>query len=165
MIISRPFNKAILFLMFLSIPALFVSCSTDDVVSVSDRNKSIPGQWEYEAITTDRAVDINGDGTVNIDLFNTQEIRQCLKDNPTLSKALHRNPPFTARSETGRYTAVPWPQFAKGDPNLYPPDKNDMNYGDFKIHLQRLRHSPRTIKSYINHIEKLESPKPSGTKS
>ena len=32
---------------------------------------------------TDKAVDINVDGTVNINLFNTQEIRQCLKDNLT----------------------------------------------------------------------------------
>ncbi|GGW50039.1 hypothetical protein GCM10007383_37440 [Arenibacter certesii] len=32
---------------------------------------------------TDRAVDINGDGTSNIDLFNTQEIKQCIKDNLT----------------------------------------------------------------------------------
>jgi site-specific recombinase XerD len=31
-----------------------------------------------------------------------------------------------------------------------------MNHKDFKIHLQRIRHSPRTIKSYIKHIEKLE---------
>ena len=31
-----------------------------------------------------------------------------------------------------------------------------MNPKDFKIHLQRMRHSPRTIKSYIKHIEKLE---------
>lgn len=31
-----------------------------------------------------------------------------------------------------------------------------MNHKDFKIHLQRMRQSPRTIKSYIKHIEKLE---------
>lgn len=31
-----------------------------------------------------------------------------------------------------------------------------MNPKDFKIHLQRMRQSPRTIKSYIKHIEKLE---------
>ena len=41
------------------------------------------GQWEYEAIDSNTAVDINGDGTVNVDLFNTNEIRQCLKDNLT----------------------------------------------------------------------------------
>ena len=38
-----------------------------------------------------------GDGTVNIDLFNTQEIRQCIKDNLTF---------FTERGvgEKGAYT-------------------------------------------------------------
>lgn len=41
------------------------------------------GQWEYEAIMSNTAVDINEDGTVNIDLYNTNEIRQCLKDNLT----------------------------------------------------------------------------------
>lgn len=47
------------------------------------RNEALFGQWEYEAIESDTAVDINGDGTVNIDLYNTNEIRQCLKDNLT----------------------------------------------------------------------------------
>jgi hypothetical protein len=60
------------------------SCnSDDDAVAESDRSQALLGQWEYTAIMTDKAVDINGDGTVNIDLFNTQEIRQCLKDNLT----------------------------------------------------------------------------------
>ena len=60
------------------------SCKTDDdEVSISDRSTALLGQWQYTAITTDRAIDINGDGTVNIDLFNTQEIRQCIKDNLT----------------------------------------------------------------------------------
>ncbi|MCM4166598.1 hypothetical protein KCTC52924_03538 [Arenibacter antarcticus] len=63
---------------------LFFSCSKDDnTISDSDRHQALLGQWEYQAIMTDRAVDINGDGTVNIDLFNTQEIRQCIKDNLT----------------------------------------------------------------------------------
>lgn len=31
-----------------------------------------------------------------------------------------------------------------------------MNQEDYRTHLQRLRHSPRTIKSYIKHLEKLE---------
>ena len=63
---------------------LFFACSNDnDNVSESDRAQALLGQWEYQSIMTDKAVDINGDGTVNIDLFNTQEIRQCLKDNLT----------------------------------------------------------------------------------
>lgn len=63
---------------------LFFSCNNDNgSVSESDRNQALLGQWEYQAIMTDRAVDINGDGTSNIDLFNTQEIKQCLKDNLT----------------------------------------------------------------------------------
>lgn len=59
------------------------SCKKSDDVSVSDRAEALLGQWEYQAIVTDSAVDINGDGEFNIDLFNTQEIRQCIKDNLT----------------------------------------------------------------------------------
>ncbi|MDC6388852.1 hypothetical protein PP182_09175 [Maribacter sp. PR1] len=72
-------------LVFLVFPMLlFFSCSSDDdSVAESDRSQALLGQWEYQSIMTDRAVDINGDGTVNIDLFNTQEIRQCIKDNLT----------------------------------------------------------------------------------
>jgi hypothetical protein len=33
---------------------------------------------------SDTAVDINGDNTVNVDLYNTNEIRQCIKDNITV---------------------------------------------------------------------------------
>lgn len=63
---------------------IFAACGKDDdKVMDSDRAETLLGQWKYEAITSDRAVDVNGDGTVNIDLFNTQEIRQCLKDNLT----------------------------------------------------------------------------------
>ncbi|HDZ14682.1 MAG TPA: hypothetical protein ENH60_07255 [Pricia sp.] len=62
---------------------VILSCNKDDEVSVDDRNEALFGQWEYEAIMSDTAVDINGDGTVNIDLYNTNEIRQCLKDNLT----------------------------------------------------------------------------------
>lgn len=59
-----------------------LSCSSDDI-SLDGRNEALFGQWEYQAIESDTAVDINGDGTVNIDLYNTNEIRQCLKDNLT----------------------------------------------------------------------------------
>jgi len=70
---------------FLAFPMLlFLSCnSDDDSVAESDRKQALFGQWEYEAIDSNTAVDINGDGTVNIDLYNTNEIRQCLKDNLT----------------------------------------------------------------------------------
>lgn len=67
----------------LSLLLIIISCNNDDEVSVDDRNEALFGQWEYEAITSNTAVDINGDGTVNIDLYNTNEIRQCLKDNLT----------------------------------------------------------------------------------
>ena len=59
------------------------SCNKEDYVSIEERNEALFGQWEYEAIESNTAVDINGDGTVNIDLYNTNEIRQCLKDNLT----------------------------------------------------------------------------------
>lgn len=80
---------------YLTILVLFISllssCNKDDdSVSASDRDQAILGQWKYVSIMTDKAVDINGDGTVNIDLFNTQEIRQCIKDNLTF---------FTERGE------------------------------------------------------------------
>ena len=71
---------------FFLIPILliFAACGKDDdKVMDSDRAETLLGQWKYEAITSDKAVDINRDGTVNIDLFNTQEIKQCLKDNLT----------------------------------------------------------------------------------
>ena len=71
--------------------SLLSSCNKDDdSVSASDRGQTLLGQWKYESIMTDKAVDMNGDGTVNIDLFNTQEIRQCIKDNLTF---------FTERGE------------------------------------------------------------------
>mgnify|MGYP000465541557 CR=1 FL=1 len=70
------------FLTIIIVLVLF-SCSKDRNISIDDRNEAILGQWEYEAIDSDTAVDINGDGTVNIDLYNTNEIRQCLKDNLT----------------------------------------------------------------------------------
>tara|TARA_R110000765_G_scaffold9911_3_gene30838 strand:+ start:18585 stop:19070 length:486 start_codon:yes stop_codon:yes gene_type:complete len=75
-----------------------LSCNSDDnSVSESERGQALLGQWEYQAITTDSAVDINGDGEFNIDLYNTQEIRQCIKDNLTF---------FTARvvGEKGDYS-------------------------------------------------------------
>ncbi|MGC1516447.1 MAG: hypothetical protein WA810_12790 [Maribacter sp.] len=70
---------------FLAFPMLlFFSCSSDDdSVAESGRSQALFGQWEYEAIDSNIAIDINGDGSVNVDLFNTNEIRQCLKDNLT----------------------------------------------------------------------------------
>lgn len=66
------------------IALVLVSCNkNDDSVPLAERSNALLGQWEYEAIMTDRAVDINGDGTVNIDLFNSQEVDQCIKDNLT----------------------------------------------------------------------------------
>ncbi len=74
-------TKIILPLIVLAIG--FWSCNNDDDVSVSDRSEAILGQWNYEAITTDRAVDLNGDNNSNIDLLGTQELKQCVKDNVT----------------------------------------------------------------------------------
>ncbi|MEZ4970451.1 MAG: hypothetical protein R2814_12500 [Flavobacteriaceae bacterium] len=70
------------FLIF-SILIIFACSNDNDNLSESDKAQALLGQWEYESIMTDRAVDINGDGTSNIDLFNTQEIKQCIKDNLT----------------------------------------------------------------------------------
>ena len=70
----------VLFILTISI---FSSCNKDDEVAITDRGKAIWGQWKYSSIMTDRLVDINGDGRFNNDLFNTQEIRQCIKDNLT----------------------------------------------------------------------------------
>ncbi len=89
---SRIYNWVLLSLL------IFASCNkNEDEVPLSDRNKALLGQWEYHSMMTDRAVDINGDGVVNIDLFNTQEIRQCIKDNLTF---------FAERGvgERGRYS-------------------------------------------------------------
>ncbi|MDB4291786.1 hypothetical protein N9954_00145 [Maribacter sp.] len=90
--------KTIYFSLFALMFMTFSSCKKDDDnISESDRSEALLGQWKYTSITTDKAVDINGDGTVNIDLFNTQEIRQCIKDNLTF---------FTARAvgEKGDYS-------------------------------------------------------------
>jgi hypothetical protein len=62
---------------------MLFSCNNEDDVSNKDRSEALFGQWEYEGIDSDNAIDINGDGTVNIDLYNTDEIRQCLKDDLT----------------------------------------------------------------------------------
>ncbi len=70
-------------LSLIAFAVVFYSCNNDDDVSVSDRSEAILGQWDYEAITTDRAVDLNGDNTSNIDLLDTQELKQCIKDNVT----------------------------------------------------------------------------------
>tara|TARA_E500000318_G_scaffold110533_1_gene126264 strand:+ start:9966 stop:10451 length:486 start_codon:yes stop_codon:yes gene_type:complete len=76
--------KSIVFIFLAFSMLLFFACnSDDDSVAESDRSQALLGQWEYEAIDSNTAVDINGDGTVNVDLFNTNEIRQCLKDNLT----------------------------------------------------------------------------------
>jgi len=90
--------KTIYFSLFALMFMTLSSCKKDDDnISESDRSEALLGQWKYTSITTDKAVDINGDGTVNIDLFNTQEIRQCTKDNLTF---------FTARAvgEKGDYS-------------------------------------------------------------
>ena len=67
-----------------TIAMLFYSCNNDYDVSIDDRATAILGQWEYVSIMSDRAVDLNGDNESNIDLFGTQELRQCVKDNLTL---------------------------------------------------------------------------------
>ncbi|MER3373822.1 MAG: hypothetical protein RIM83_04220 [Allomuricauda sp.] len=71
------------YLLEVGIILVLFSCSKGDDISIEDRDEALFGQWEYEAIDSDTAVDINGDGTVNIDLYNTNEIRQCFKDNLT----------------------------------------------------------------------------------
>ena len=66
------------------IGVLFIagSCNKDhDSVSEDNRSEALFGQWECEGIDSNTDVDINRDSTVNVDLFNTNEIRQCLKDN------------------------------------------------------------------------------------
>jgi hypothetical protein len=71
-------------ILFFAVLTAITACDkSDDEVTGSDRNQALFGQWEYEAIMSDTAVDINGDNTVNIDLYNTNEIRQCIKDNIT----------------------------------------------------------------------------------
>lgn len=63
---------------------LLVSCDKgDDSIKPEDWNEALFGQWEYAGIMSDRAVDIDGNGTSNIDLYNTDGIRQCIKDNLT----------------------------------------------------------------------------------
>ena len=48
--------------------ALLLSCDNDDDnISIDNREEALFGQWEYEAIRSNTAVDINGDGTVNVD--------------------------------------------------------------------------------------------------
>lgn len=76
-------TKSYPFIFYLSFAVLLSCNKDDDSVSISDRGKALLGQWEYTAIMTDRAVDFNGDNTSNIDLFNTQELPQCSKDNIT----------------------------------------------------------------------------------
>jgi len=75
--------RASIFCLVVSLFSIISCNNDDDSVSVSDRGNALLGQWKYSSIMTDRAVDINDDGEVNIDLFNTQEIRQCIKDNLT----------------------------------------------------------------------------------
>jgi len=75
-------------ILYLAVLTSLVACDkSDDQVTGSNRNQALFGQWEYEAITSDTAVDINGDNTVNVDLYNTNEIRQCIKDNITVFAA------------------------------------------------------------------------------
>ncbi|NNE78503.1 MAG: hypothetical protein HKN31_15680 [Pricia sp.] len=76
--------KRFYFVAVVSIFMILSSCNKDDDgVAISDRSTALLGQWEYTAITTDRAVDLNGDNISNIDLFGTQELPQCSKDNIT----------------------------------------------------------------------------------
>ena len=69
--------------LFKILPVFFVglavvSCSSDDE-SGSEYDKHTGGlsiigfQWQYQAITANPAVDVNGDGKTNVDLFNTGE--------------------------------------------------------------------------------------------
>jgi|TARA_R110002074_G_scaffold106578_2_gene230205 hypothetical protein len=75
-------------ILFFAVLTAITACDkSDDEVTGSDRNQALFGQWEYEAIMSDTAVDINGDNTVNVDLYNTNEIRQCIKDNITVFAA------------------------------------------------------------------------------
>lgn len=95
-------------ILFFAVLAAMTACDkSDDEVSGSDRNQAIFGQWEYEAITSDTAVDLNGDNTVNVDLYNTNEIRQCLKDNLTF---------FASRGE--------------GEKNAYSLNENGLSCGE-----------------------------------
>lgn len=75
--------KSINIIVLLVLVSFISACNKKNYVSDSERAEALLGQWEYTAIESDRAVDINEDGTVNIDLYNTQEIRQCIKDNLT----------------------------------------------------------------------------------
>lgn len=74
--------KAILSLILIILS--FWSCNNDDDAIIgADRETALLGQWDYAAINADRNVDLNGDGQSHTDLFGTQELRQCIKDNVT----------------------------------------------------------------------------------
>ena len=95
-------------ILFFAVLAAMTACDkSDEEVTGSDRNQALFGQWEYEAIMSDTAVDINGDNTVNIDLYNTNEIRQCIKDNLTF---------FASRAE--------------GEKNAYTINENGLTCGE-----------------------------------
>src|SRR5690606_33676860 len=95
------------YLLAVGIVSVLSSCNNDDDISIEDRNEALFGQWEYEAIDSNTAVDINGDGTVNIDFYNSNEIRQCLKDNLTF---------FASRGE--------------GESNAYTINENGLSCGE-----------------------------------
>ena len=59
--------KMIYFSVLALIFMIFSSCKKDDDnISESDRSEALLGQWKYTSITTDKAVDINGDGKVTL---------------------------------------------------------------------------------------------------
>jgi hypothetical protein len=96
-----------LFVFALLIGLLFSCDKNDDIIKPKDRNEALFGQWEYAGIMSDRAVDIDGNGTSNIDLYNTNEIRQCIKDNLTF---------FASRGE--------------GEKNAYSINENGLSCGE-----------------------------------
>ena len=62
------------------------ACSSDEdeneLIDITTPDKAIlNGQWEYSSITANPAVDVNGDGVANVDLYNTNEIPACKLDN------------------------------------------------------------------------------------
>ncbi len=62
----------------------FIGCDkSDDAIDGGDRFNALLGQWDIREIMAERAVDLNDDGIASIDLMDSQEIRQCFKDNVT----------------------------------------------------------------------------------
>ncbi|MGB3145526.1 MAG: hypothetical protein WBB24_15620, partial [Maribacter sp.] len=107
---------------FVTVMSIFLTLSAcrkdDNEVVGSDRGQALLGQWEYDAIETDRAVDLNGDNISNIDLFNTQEISQCIKDNVTT---------FTENGPSGK------PEYNVTENNLACDDNNPFSLVEVDI--------------------------------